>query len=84
MKWKNPHKEKPEDGQIVWVLLEHSKKNGAQSCEIYAGEYRNGAVHNHDDIGTGWQIWEFPEDNKSDCNKVAAWCYESDIPLPKN
>ncbi len=77
LKWRNPKKDLPKVGEVVWVLMEHWKKEGALSCEIFCGEVevsndgKQISAYNNDYIGSGgvrWTIWqsedfEYPSDS---------------------
>jgi hypothetical protein len=94
MRWRNPKEELPNEGETVWVLLQHWKEEGALSCEIYCGEveYSNDRLScrafNNDWIGSGgasWTIWQSSEYEyqSDDCDTAKAWLPASELPLPK-
>ena len=68
MKWRNPKKELPKDGDIVWIMLKPHKDRGSlinssPSIEIVCGwAYSNskGAViiDNNDELGMGSVMWD--------------------------
>jgi hypothetical protein len=62
MNWINPKDKLPNDGDIVWVLVQHWKNAGPLSCEIYCGEVESSElgdcrVLNNDYIGQGGISW---------------------------
>lgn len=93
MKWHDPKIDKlPEHGDIVWVLLVHIKRNGIKSCEIKAGEVSvdedgNITVHNGDDIGEGWVIWNLYSSDYTDAyayrEDIVAWAPSNEIEIPE-
>lgn len=93
MNWRDPSKELPKEGAIVWILIQHWKKEGALSCEIYCGEVNYSkdklecSVFNNDYIGSGglrWILWQHEElDYRNSLSDMAdAWLPESEITLP--
>lgn len=86
--WRDPRKELPKVGQIVWILEQHWKAEGAQNCEIMAGEVCLGEnnklfILNNDYVGSGYLTWAFPEDEVLDGNHIAAWAPAEDSILPE-
>lgn len=95
MDWRNPNITLPEDGDVVFILLQHGKKHGAQSLEIYSGTTcwydvpcagRACYVENNDDIGNGWQKWYLKADHDDpliwDSQEALAWMPASEFDLP--
>lgn len=99
LNWRNPDKELPKVGEVVWVLLQHWKKNGAQSCEIYAGIVEEQSsyvdptlielvVCNLDDYGQGSSTWILHSTDEfwkqtRGCNAPIAWLPEKELNIPK-
>lgn len=86
MKWIDPEKQLPENGQIIWILLKHWKEEGSLSCEIYSGEVWEAApgillVDNNDYIGQGSQRWHFNKEEYG-CDAIYAWAPRDEIPVP--
>ena len=90
--WRNPKVELPKAGQIVWVLMQHWKKEYGQSIEIYCGEvsvsrdFSEIIVMNNDYIGAGsasWVLFRVGDDcDYDDCNIAKAWLPVSEMALP--
>ena len=90
MRWRNPIKELPNEGDVIWVLLKHYKRDPHPTplnCEIYAGEVgrdNSGVlfVDNADEIGQGWQIWTFGEENAR-AEHIDAWLPVEEMLVPE-
>lgn len=93
MKWRDPAKELPVDGQTVWVLLAPHKDRGsllksAMSMEIVCGEvYSNEnviRVENMDELGMGSIGWYLvrPDNFIYDESYGIAWLPVEELPLP--
>lgn len=88
MLWRNPLIEKPSVGDSVAVLLEHWKKDGRASWEIYFGavgrDPEDVFVFNDDSFGQGCSVWRFPDvESKNDCNLIRAWAPAEEFPEPQ-
>lgn len=93
IRWRNPAKELPKQNEIVGVLMQHWKENGALSCEIFFGEVSwsndklSCVMDTMDNTGQGntsYTIWkhedyEYPS---SYCDIARAWFPAIEFELP--
>ena len=92
--WKDPEKELPEDGEQIWVLTQHWKKNGPLSITIFggeatriqAGELDMMAAINKDYLGEGWRQVALKvlkgDILKNETHFAAAWCRATELDMP--
>jgi hypothetical protein len=94
MNWRNPKEVLPEQGQLVWVMLEPHKDRGsllesAPSIEIVCGwAFRYDdvcGVDNNDELGLGGISWYLTKSKNKYLNFEAgamAWMPVEEMPLP--
>lgn len=90
--WRNPKKELPSEGELVWVMLEPHKNRGSllastMSIEIVCGEVSYGrdgscVVFNHDELGQGNIGWLLNESKYHWETKAIAWIPINEMTLP--
>ena len=89
IEWKNPEKEWPQQGEIVWCVYRHNKREYPQSYQIMAGEVEvsnEGSirVNSCDYTGCGnWSVYLKYSNDKYCLDDIAlAWCYRKAFVLP--
>jgi len=89
LNWKDPKKELPREGEIVWVLYKHWKNNNPMSYELMSGEveYNNKnqdpRVCSCDYTGKGnWSVYLLNTYDHSGEEYAEAWIYPKDFQLP--
>lgn len=88
IKWRDPSKELPEEGEIVAVITQHWKAHNPRSCIIYFGEVQYSKsrescrVQTDDFTGEGSFSISLRQLNGE--VKGFAWCPSSELTLPKN
>lgn len=89
MNWRNPKKEFPEPGEVVWGLLDPHKQRGsllesAPSMQIICGwADLDGSImriENADELGFGNIEWSSEDNNSTE--KIIAWLPLNEMPLP--
>lgn len=89
--WKNFDVELPAVGSVVWLLVQHPKKNGPLACEIIGFRVREGTpgmlvADNEDECDRGWLMFVLDKKNAKDDDwkkeRPLAWCEAKDIPFP--
>lgn len=94
--WKNPEVELPEVGAAVWVLEQHSTKNGVLSCTIHGARVRVVktehadfiSAENEDESGAGWLTFILQDkiakekQGSSWRPDAIAWCYADELATP--
>lgn len=91
MNWRNPNKELPKDGEVVWVVTQHNKQHNPRSCEIFCGEVEVYEEENIKDVrintidftGQGCTQVTIGPTVDSWYPKAVAWCYPIDLPMPE-
>lgn len=87
MNWRNPDKQLPEDGQVVFAMLEPHKVRGglldsAASIQIVCGWVDFGGpscvLENNDELGMGAISWNFDGDYPD----ILAWLPVEEMSFP--
>lgn len=94
--WRNPKEELPNDGDVVWVMVEPHKwrgslKDSAKSIMIVCGEVcfsrtnNDCVVQDYDELGWGTQSWFLRASSYGHYRKemAVAWLPFEEMPIPE-